>query len=249
MTGVGRRSRFPRLGLVRGDRNHADVQRLAGAAGLAAEHERREREVRASRGGVVGRPAGGALKCRHRNPRLPAPSRAKHSCLMMGHSRIECPVGRVAPRALSREKSEAAVRLFPRGARMTHGPSSGRLLLPFLRQVADSGVEDAHGAPLGALLAIEQPCRIGRQSTRTPTSPPIRSVRRLTRSCVPNCRRARRCPCAPMWPCVRRLWLLRPTWTRPTGPSIGAWHLAGRIPLFIRANPICRCLVDASASG
>jgi hypothetical protein len=79
---------------------------------------------------------------------LPASSRAKHSCLMMGHSRIECPVGRVAPRALSREESEAAVRLFPRGARMTHFPSSRRLRLPFLRQVTDTGVGDAHGPPL-----------------------------------------------------------------------------------------------------
>jgi hypothetical protein len=76
ITGVSRRTRLARLDLVRRDRSHADVQRLAGAAGLAAVDERREREVRAARGGVVGSAAGGALKRRHQDPSIPAPSRS-----------------------------------------------------------------------------------------------------------------------------------------------------------------------------
>ena len=61
-----------------GRRSHANVQRLAGAAGLATEHERRERQVRAGRGGVVSRAAGGALKRRHRHFPLPAPGPHEH---------------------------------------------------------------------------------------------------------------------------------------------------------------------------
>jgi hypothetical protein len=72
MTGASRRPRLARLDLVCRERSHADVQRLAGSAGLAAVNERREREVRTGRGGVVGSAAGGALKRRHRDPPVPA---------------------------------------------------------------------------------------------------------------------------------------------------------------------------------
>jgi hypothetical protein len=98
MTGVSRRTRLAPVHLVRGNRSHADTQRLAGAAGIATKRQRRQREVRAGHGGVVSRAAGGALKRRHpklfatrswaRKPRLPPGPKARSASESTSGSRM-----------------------------------------------------------------------------------------------------------------------------------------------------------------